>query len=143
MAGLHKRSLDIERIDFIQYALDKALDRVLGRAERPKTGNAEGAARAAEDEIAAAVVAGALGVALAEIGQRELDDVQGAPEVGLELVADLVFVLVFAGADDAVAGAVGDYVDARPVRDAGFEDRVDGFADAHVAEEGEGGLAGC
>ena len=141
MARLHERGFDIERVDFIQHALDQSLDRVLGGAEGAQTRHAERAAGAAENEISAPVAG--RGIPLAEIGQRELEDVQCAPEIGLELVADLEFVLVFAGADDAVAGAVGDYVDAGPVRDASFENRVYGFADADVAEEGEVGLAGC
>jgi hypothetical protein len=35
---------------------------------------------------------------------------QGTHEVSLELVADLMLVLVLAGADDAVPGAVGDAI---------------------------------
>ena len=68
-----------------------------------------------------------------------------APEVGLELVPDLVVVLVLAGADDAVAGAVGDDVHACPMFQALSEDGVDGRADADVAEEGEerGRLGRC
>ena len=58
------------------------------------------------------------------------------------MVADFEFVLVFAGADNAVARAVGDDVDARPVGDAGFNDRVDGLADPDVAKKGQVGLAG-
>lgn len=58
------------------------------------------------------------------------------------MIADLVFVLVLAGADDAVAGAIGDDVDACPVRDAGLDDGADGVADADVAEEREVGWAG-
>ena len=60
---------------------------------------------------------------------------QGAPEVGLELVADVKVVLIFAGADDAVAGGVRDDVDAAPVGEGGLEDGIDGLADADVAEE--------
>ena len=37
----------------------------------------------------------------AEVGEGELDDVEGAHEVCLELVAEVVVVLVFAGGDDA------------------------------------------
>jgi len=73
-----------------------------------------------------------------------LQDVQRAPEVGLELVADLVVVLIFARADDAVAGAVGDDVHAAPVGERCFEDGVDGLPDADVAEKADeaGGFVG-
>ena len=38
---------------------------------------------------------------LAEVRQGELQDVEGAEEVGLELVADFVLVLVFTRSDDS------------------------------------------
>ena len=140
MARLDKGSLNIERIHLIQHALNQALDRVFGRAERAQAWYAQCAACTAEDEIAPSLAG--LYEALAEVGQRELDDVERAPEIGFELVADFEFVLVLAGADDAVAGAVDDDVDARPVRDAGFHDRVDGLPDTDVTEKGQVVLAG-
>lgn len=61
-----------------------------------------------------------------EIGEAGAEDVDGAEKVGLELVADVVVVLVLACADDAVAGAVGDDVDAAPVGDGPLDDIFDG-----------------
>lgn len=61
-----------------------------------------------------------------EIGEAGAEDVDGAEEVSLELVADVVVVLVFACADDAVAGAVGDDVDAAPVGDGLLDHIFDG-----------------
>lgn len=98
---------DAERVDLVEHALDQAFGRVLGRAVRAQARDAERAGRRREDDVAAGwlVVIRALRCLRAEERQRELDDVQGADEVGLELGADVVVVLVFAGADDAVAGA--------------------------------------
>ena len=141
MSRLYKCSLNIECIDLIQHTLDKSLDRIFGRTKGSEARYTERATRAAEDKISPAFPR--LRVALAEIRERELDDVERAPEVRLELVADLVFILVLAGADDAVAGTIGDDVEARPVRDAGLDDGANGIADADVAEEGEVGTAKC
>lgn len=55
--------------------------------------------------------------------QSELDDVQRAHEICLELPSDLIFVLVFACADNAVAGAVGNDIDAPVFLDA-FLNRI-------------------
>lgn len=60
-----------------------------------------------------------------EVGQAGMDDVEGAEEVGLELVSDVVVVLVFAGANDAVACAIGDDIDAAPVGDGLLDHGVD------------------
>ena len=139
MSRLHERSFYIKRIDLIQHTLNESLNRILRRTKGSKARHTQRATRAAEDEIPPAFPS--LRVTLPEIRKRELDDVECAPEVGLELVADLVFVLVFAGADNAVAGAVGDDVDARPVRDAGLNDGANGVADADVAEKGKIGGA--
>ena len=79
----------------------------------------------------------------AEVGKTGMEDIEGAEEVGLELVADVIVVLVFAGADDAVTGAVGDDVDAAPVIDRLLDHVVNGRADAHVAEEGQVAIRGC
>ncbi|KAI4144252.1 MAG: hypothetical protein L6R39_004260, partial [Caloplaca ligustica] len=71
----------------------------------------------------------------AEIRQAGVDDVEGAEEVGLELVADVVVVLVFTGADDAIAGAVGDDVDAAEVGDGLLDHGIDCGSDADITEE--------
>lgn len=64
---------------------------------------------------------------------------QHPPEVGLELIPYLIFILIFTRANDAVAAAIGYYVHFAPVREGGLEHGVDGFADADVAEEREVG----
>lgn len=110
MPGLDKRGFDVEGVDFVQHALYQSLHRILGGAKRAQARNAEGARCAAEDEVATTVL-------LSEIGQAELEDVERAKEIGLELVADLIVVLVFGGADDAVASAGCDDVDVAPVCD--------------------------
>ena len=69
--------------------------------------------------------------------QRQLDHVQGSCEVCFELVADVEFILVFAGADDAVAGAVCDYVDSAEVRDCLVYHAFYGLACSYVAEESD------
>ncbi|KAL8912368.1 MAG: hypothetical protein Q9172_007513 [Xanthocarpia lactea] len=79
----------------------------------------------------------------AEVGETGMEDIEGAQEVGLELVADVIVVLVFARADDTVAGAVGDDVDAAPVVDRLLDHVVDGRADADVAEEGKVAIRVC
>lgn len=108
MPGLDERGFDVEGVDFVQHALYQSLHRIFGSAKGPQARDAESTRRAAEDKVATTLL-------LAEIGQAELQDVERAEEVGLELVADLVVVLVFGGADDAVAGAGRDDVDATPV----------------------------
>lgn len=107
VARLDQRGLDIEDVDLVQHALDQALDGVLGRAIGPQAGHAERARGGREDQVAAV----GLG---AEVREGELQDVEGAEHVGRELVAQVVVVLVFAGADDAVACAVCNYVNASP-----------------------------
>lgn len=69
-----------------------------------------------------------------EVGQASVDDVDGAEEVCLELVADVVVILVFAGADDAVAGAVGDDVHTAPVGKGLLHNVFNSGSDAYVAE---------
>ena len=70
----------------------QTLDGKLGGAVRAQAGHAEGAGGAAEDEVAAVLLR-------AEDGEREREQVQCAEEVGFELRAEFVLVLVFAGAD--------------------------------------------
>lgn len=130
VARLDEGGFDVVLVDFVEHAFDESLDGELGRAVGPEARHAQRAAGGGEDEVAALL-------ALAEVGEGELDDVQGAHEVGLELVADLELVLVLAGADDAVAGADGDDVDAFEAGHAFVDDGLDGLADAHVAEEAE------
>lgn len=110
VAGLDECGFDVEGIDLVEHALDQAFHGVLGGAEWPHPRHPQRAARAAEDQISSAF-------SLPEVWKTELDDVQRPPEIGLELVADLGFVLILTGADDAVARAVGDDVDPAPMRD--------------------------
>ena len=49
-----------------------------------------------------------------------------APEIGLELVPDLVIILIFAGPDDAVTGAIGNDIYSSPMFQALGKDCVDG-----------------
>ena len=98
MPGLHKGSLNIIRVHLVQHALYESLDGVFCRAEGPQAGRAERTRRAAENEVAP----GLLG---AEVGEGGREEVERAVDVGGELGAQFVIGLVFAGADDAVAGA--------------------------------------
>lgn len=120
----------MEGIRFIQHGLDEALDGVLAGAVGPQAGHAQGAGRGAEDEVAAGLLA-------PEVGQRGVDDVQRAHEVGLELVAQIVLVLVLARADDAVARAVCDHVDAPQLVHNVPEDAIDRLPRAHVAQQAQ------
>ncbi|KAL8689415.1 MAG: hypothetical protein Q9218_004915, partial [Villophora microphyllina] len=61
----------------------------------------------------------------------------GTKEVRLELIADVVFVLIFAGTNDAVAGTVGDDIDAAPMGDGLLYRGIDCWSDANIAKEGE------
>lgn len=70
-----------------------------------------------------------------EIRQAGVEDVDGAEEVCLELVADIVVILVFAGSNDAVAGTIGDDVDAAKVVDRLLDHGIDSGSDADVAEK--------
>lgn len=98
MPRLHERGFDIPGINFVEHAFNESFDGIFGRAKGSETGCTERAGGAAEDEEAA----GALG---AEVGQGELQDVEGAVEVCFELRAQFVVGLVFAGAYYAVACA--------------------------------------
>lgn len=58
------------------------------------------------------------------------------------MISDIVFVLIFTCADDAVAGAVGYDVDAAPMGEGFPVNGVDCVADADIAEERKVGGAG-
>jgi hypothetical protein len=64
-----------------------------------------------------------------------LDDVKSAEEVGAELVAQVVIVLVLAGANDTVACAVDDDIHLAPVLDAFLQDTVDCFSHSDIAQQ--------
>ena len=70
----------------------------------------------------------------AKIGEAGPEDVDGSEEIGLELIADIVLVLILTCADDAVARVVGDDVDATPVGDGSLDYFFDGGAYADIAE---------
>lgn len=72
--------------------------------------------------------------------ERGLDDVEGAGEVCFELVPDFVFVLVFAGADEAVAMADCYDVDVAEAEEGVAEGCFDAVADADVTGLGVIGL---
>lgn len=141
MTRLDERSKDAKRGSLVKHTLHQALDRIFRSAKGSQARHTQRTGCAAEDQIPSSHLAFPFlpSTSFPEVGQRQLDDVQGAPEVRLELIADLVFVLIFARAHDAVAGAVGYDVDAAPVREGLFVDGGDGLADADVAEEGEVG----
>ena len=104
MAWFYERGFDPESVDFVEHALDQAFCGVLGCAVRSQAWDAEGAGGGGEDEEAAGVLAFfAQGGLFSEVGQGELDDVQCAEEVRLELRAQVAGVLVFAGGYYAVA----------------------------------------
>ena len=75
-----------------------------------------------------------------KIGEAGTEDVDGAEEIGLELIADVVVVLIFACTNNAVAGAVGDDVDTAPVCDGSLDHVFDRGAYSDVAEEREGAI---
>lgn len=125
-----ERGLDVERICFIQHSLDEALDGIFAGAVGPQARHAQSAGRRAEDQIPP-------GLLPPEVGQRRVDDVQRAHEVGLELVAQIVLVLVLARPDDAVARAVCDHVDAAKLVHDLPEDAIDRLPRAHVAQEAQ------
>jgi hypothetical protein len=91
MAWFHERGFDVEDVDFVEHGLYQPLDGVLCSAIRTQTGHAKGAGGRGEDEVAAVFLG-------AEVWERELDYVEGAEEVGVELVAQVVVILIFAGA---------------------------------------------
>jgi hypothetical protein len=64
-----------------------------------------------------------------------LDNVKSAEEVGAELVAQVIIVLVLAGANDPVACAVDDDIHLAPVFDASLKNTVDRFSHPHVAQQ--------
>lgn len=80
VARLDQRRFDVEHVDLVQHRLDEPFDGVLGRAVGPQPRHAERAGRRGEDEVAAVRLG-------AEVGQGELQDVEGAEDVGRELVA--------------------------------------------------------
>lgn len=126
--GFDERGFDVEGVGFVEHALHETFYCVLRRAVRSQARDAEGARGAAEDEVTTAYefrlfwalvflfeIGGGRLVTSPKVRQTGMDDVYSADEVGLELAADVVVILVLAGADDAVAGAVGDDVDAAEV----------------------------
>lgn len=130
MPRLHKRPLDIKTVHLVQHTLHQPLNRILRRTIRPQPWHAQRARRRAENQIPARAP-------FPKMRQRQLNHVQRAGEIGLELVPDVEFVLVLAGADHAVAGAIGDDVNATEARDGLVDDGLDGFARADVAEQAE------
>jgi hypothetical protein len=102
----YEGGFDSESVDFVEHAFYQAFGGVFSRAVRTETRDAEGAGSRRENEVAAGVGAfPAFGSLLAEVGEGEVEDVEGTEEVGVELGAQIEGVLVFAGADYAVAGA--------------------------------------
>ncbi|KAI4268840.1 MAG: hypothetical protein LQ337_007609, partial [Flavoplaca oasis] len=68
------------------------------------------------------------------------EDIDCTEEIGLELIADIVLVLILTCADNAVARAIGDDVDAAPMGDGSLNHVFDRGAYADVAEEREGAV---
>ena len=92
---LDERGFDVEGVRLVKHALDEAFYGGFGGAVRCETRDAEGAGGGGEDEVAARD-----GVS-AEVGQGELYNVQGAQEVGFELIKEVVLGLVFRCGHDA------------------------------------------
>lgn len=67
--------------------------------------------------------------------QRELNHIQRAHEIRLKLISNIILVLVLAGAQNAIPGAVRDNVDPPEARDGAVDGTFDSLARAHVAEE--------
>lgn len=128
MAGLDQGRANVEAVDFVEHTFNQPLDGIFTGAVKALAWDAQAARGGAENEIAAVL-------AVAEVGQRQLDDVEGAHEISLELIADFGLVLVLAGANDAVSGAVGDDVETAKVRDGLFDGGRDGGANADVTEQ--------
>lgn len=94
MPRFDQGSFYVEAVDFVEHGFNKAFNSVLCGAVGPETRDAQGARNGREDEVAT-------GVLCAEVREGELDDVQGAEKVCVELVAEVVVILVFTCADDA------------------------------------------
>ena len=90
----YQRSFNVEAIDFVEHGFDEALYGVLCSTVGPKTRDTECTGYGREDEVAT-------GVLSAEVREGKLDDVKGAEEVRVELVAEVVVVLVFTCANHA------------------------------------------
>lgn len=94
MSGFHKGGFYVETVDLVQHGLDKPFDSVLGGAIGSKTWDAESTGCGREDEVAARILG-------AEVREGELNDVQCAKEIRIELIAKIVLVLVFTWANYA------------------------------------------
>ncbi len=92
MSRFNECGFDVVRVDLVQHAFNQAFGGVFGSAVWTETRYSESTSCTAEYEVAAVLLC-------AEIGQRKLEDVEGPDEVGFELVAELLFVLVFASRD--------------------------------------------
>ena len=122
-----ERGADVESIGLVEHRLNQPFHCILGSAERAQSGHTQRAGRATEDQVSAPASAFAVGVGpFPEVGEGELDDVECAPEGRLELVPDLIVVLIFTGANDAVARAISYDVHSSPMFQTLFEDGVDG-----------------
>ena len=97
MSRLHQRSFYVEAVYLVEHRLDETLNSILGRAVGPQARYAKGSSGRGEDEVAAGVLG-------AKVRERELDDVESAEEVGIELVTEVVVILIFARADYAWGG---------------------------------------
>ncbi len=138
MSRFDERGEDAERRGFIEHTLNQSLHSVLCSAKRSQAWHTQRSRCAAKDKIPPADFAPPIvTTALAKVRQRQLNDVEGAPEVRLELVPDLIFVLIFTRTDHAVAGAIGYDVNAAPVGEGYLVDGGDRFANTDVAEQGE------
>ena len=126
VAGFDKRGADVKGVGFVEHRLNQSFHGVLGSTKWPQAWNPKGTARATEDQIPPSASALAIGVGpFAEISKGKLDYVEGAPEIGLELVSDLIVILVFASTNYTIAGAIGYDVNPAPMFQALFEDGID------------------
>ena len=128
MSRFNKGGFDIKTIHLVEHTLHQPLDGIFRRTIRSQPGHPQRSRRRTENQVPPRAP-------LAEMRQRQLNHIQRAGEVGLELIPNIILVLVLAGADDAVAGAIGDHVDASEALDGALDDSLDGFADSYVAEE--------
>lgn len=92
MSRFYQRSFDVEAVYFVKHGFDETLNGILGRAVGAQTRYAKSSGGGREDEVAA-------GVLSAKVREGELNDVESAEKVGVELVPEVVVVLVFARTD--------------------------------------------
>jgi hypothetical protein len=90
VSWLYEGCFDVEDVDFVEHGLYQPFNGVFSSAIGTETRHTEGTGCGREDKVAAVVLG-------TEVWEGELNDVEGAEEVGAELIAEVIVVLVLAG----------------------------------------------